>query len=59
MDLLVLVLIAALLGFVIYLITTKIPMPPGWAVAIQVFALVVLVLWILTRFVSIPNVLPR
>ena len=58
MDLLVLVLIAALLGFVIYLLTTKIPMPPYWAQIIQVVALIVLVLYVLTRFVRLPSVLP-
>lgn len=57
MDLLILVLVCCLIGFVVWLATTKIPMPDGWARAIQVFALIVLVLYVLTRLVTIPNVL--
>lgn len=57
MDLLILVIICVLIGFLVYLLTTKVPMPPGWATAIQVFALIVLVLFVLTRLVDIPNVL--
>jgi ABC-type siderophore export system fused ATPase/permease subunit len=59
MDLLVLVIVLCLIGFVIYLLTTKIPMPPYWATAIQVATLIIIVLYILTRLVSLPNVLPR
>jgi len=59
MDLVILVLLVALIGFLVWIITTKIPMPAGWAVAIQVLALVVIVLYILQRFVNLPNVLPR
>ena len=59
MDLIILVLLVALIGFLVWIITTKIPMPAGWAVAIQVLALVVIVLYILQRFVNLPNVLPR
>jgi len=57
MDLIVLVLVACLIGFIVWLATTKIPMPPGWAIVIQVVAVIVLVLWFLQHFVSIPNVL--
>jgi hypothetical protein len=59
MDLLILVIVLCLIGFVIYLLTTKIPMPPHWATAIQVLTLIVIVLYILSRLVSLPNVLPR
>ena len=59
MDLVVLILVIALIGFLIYLITSRIPMPPGWAAAIQVLALVVIVLYLITRFFNLPNVLPR
>lgn len=59
MDLILLILVVALIGFLIYLITTKVPMPPGWATALQVLALVIIVLYLLTRFVNLPNVLPR
>ena len=58
MDLVMLVLVVALVGWLIYIITTKVQMPPGWASTIQVLALVVLVLWILSHFVAVPNVLP-
>lgn len=58
MDLVVLVLVVALIGLLVWVITTKIPMPPGWATTIQVVALIVVILWILTRFVALPNVLP-
>lgn len=59
MDLIILVLVMALIGFVIYILTTKIPMPPGWAVAIQVLALIVIILYLLSRFTHLPNVLPH
>ncbi len=57
MDLLILVLLFCVLGFAIWLLTTKIPMPPAWATTIQVVALVVIVLYLLTRVVHLPNVL--
>lgn len=59
MDLIVLVLVAALIGFLVWLLTTKVPMPPAWATAIQVIALVVLILWLLSHVAAIPNVLQR
>jgi hypothetical protein len=59
MDLIILVLVLAIVGFLIYLITSYIPMPPAWATAIQVLALVCLVLYLLSRFIHLPNVLPR
>ena len=57
MDLLVLVLVAALIGWLVYVVTTSIPMPAGWAKAIQVFALVVIVLYLINRIMPLPNVL--
>jgi hypothetical protein len=59
MDLVVLVLLLALIGCLVWLITTKIPMPPLWATGIQIFALIVVILYLVTRFVNLPNVLPR
>ena len=59
MDLILLVLVAVLIGFVVYVLTTRVPMPPGWATAIQVLALVLIVLYILSRVMPLPNVLPR
>jgi hypothetical protein len=58
MDLIVLVMVVVILGFVVWILTTKVPLPPGWATAIQVIALVVILLYVLTRFVRIPNLLP-
>jgi uncharacterized membrane protein len=58
MDLVLLVVIAVILGFVIWILTTQVPMPPMWAKAIQVGALIVFLLYILTRFMRLPNVLP-
>ena len=57
MDLILLVLVLCVVGFVVWLLTTKIPMPPAWATAIQVLALVCLILYALTRLVALPNVL--
>lgn len=59
MDLIFLVLVVVLIGFIVWVLTTKIPMPPGWATAIQVLALIVILLYILTRFANLPNILPR
>lgn len=59
MDLLILVLVIVLIGFLIWILTTKVPLPPGWATAIQVLALIVILLYIVTRFVHLPNVLPH
>jgi hypothetical protein len=59
MDLILLVLVVALIGFLVWIITTKVPMPAEWARTIQVLALIVLVLWLLSQFVVLPNVLPH
>jgi len=59
MDLIILVLVVALIGFIVWVITTKVPMPPGWATAIQILALIVIILFLLSRFTNLPNVLPR
>ena len=58
MDLLMLVLMIALVGFVVYLITTHIPMPPMFKTAIQIIVVVALILYLLQRFGGgLPNVL--
>lgn len=60
MDLVILVLVVALIGFLVWLITTKVPMPPYWATAIQILALILIILWLFQHFAgSVPNVLPR
>lgn len=58
MDLIMLVLVVALVGFLVYLLTTYVPMPPVLKTALQVFVVIVLVLYVLTRIVHLPNVLP-
>ncbi len=59
MDLIILVLLLCLVGFVIYLATTHIPMPPYWASAIQIGALILLILYLVSRFTGgVPNLLP-
>jgi len=59
MDLVVLVLVLALIGFLVWLITVKIPMPPYWATALQILALAAVVIYLITRFMGrLPNVLP-
>ena len=57
MDLIVLVLGLVLIGFVVWLLTTKVPLPPGWANAIQLVALVLAILYVITRVVHVPNIL--
>lgn len=57
MDLIILVVVLCLVGFVVWLLTTKIPMPPYWATTIQVLAIIVLVLYVLSHFVRVPNLL--
>lgn len=53
-----LVLVVALLGFLVWLITTKIPMDPVVKTAIQIIAVVVILLYVLRHFIALPNVLP-
>jgi len=59
MDLVILVLAVVLIGFIVYVLTTQVPMPAGWARAIQVVSLIVILLYVLSRLVNLPNVLPR
>lgn len=59
MDLVLLVAGVSLVGFLVWLITTKVPMAPYWAAAIQVFAAVMVVLYLAARLgVHFPNLLP-
>jgi heme A synthase len=58
MDLILLVLGLALLGFLVYLITTKIPMDPMLQYAIQIIVVVAVVIYLVRRFGdNIPNML--
>jgi uncharacterized membrane protein len=57
MDLVYLILGIAVVAFLIYLITTYIPMDPMFKTAIHVIVLIAIVLYLLKRFAIIPNVL--
>ena len=58
MDLIMLVLVLAVVGFIVWLITTRIPMPPIFQTVIYIVVAIVLVLWLLRRFGgAIPNVM--
>lgn len=58
MDLILLVLVLAVVGFVVWLITTKIPMDPVFQWVIYAVVVVVLVLWLLKRLGGgVPNFL--
>ena len=56
MDLILLVLVLVLVGFLVWLLTTKVPMPPHWAIAIQIIALIFVIIYVI-RSLSIPNLL--
>lgn len=59
MDLILLVLVLALVGCLVWLITTKIPMDPMFRTAIYIVVCVVVVLWLVNKFGKvIPNMLP-
>lgn len=47
MPLIQLILVLALVGFLLYLIITYIPMPAPFKIAIQVIVVVVVILWLL------------
>lgn len=58
MDLIMLVLVLAIIGFLVWLITTKIPMDPMFKLAIQIIVVVVIILYLIRRFGgAIPNVM--
>lgn len=59
MDLIILVLGIAVLGFLVWLITTKIPMDPIFRIAIYVIVAIVLLLFIVRQFGGVvPDVMP-
>lgn len=59
MDLIILVLGIAVVGFIVWLITEQIPMSPPFRVAIYVIVGIVLLLFVLRRFGGVvPNVMP-
>jgi hypothetical protein len=59
MDLIQLLVLVAIIGLLVYGITTYIPMPPAFKNIIIVFAIVVVVWYLLVTFNLLPeNVLP-
>jgi hypothetical protein len=56
MDLIILILVFALVGFLTYLVITYVPMPPAFKIAIQVLVVMAIILFLLRRF-PVPNVL--
>ena len=58
MDLVMLVLVLAVVGFIIHLILTYVPMPPIFRTVIIIVVVIVLILFLLRKFGSgIPNIL--
>jgi hypothetical protein len=58
MDLILLVLGLALLGCLVWVITTKIPMDPMFKYAIQIIVAIVVVIYLVRRFGdNVPNML--
>jgi hypothetical protein len=58
MDLIVLVLTIALIGFVVWIIESQIPMPPIFKYVIYVIIVVAMVFFLIRRFAGhVPNVL--
>jgi hypothetical protein len=59
MDLLTLILVLALIGFVLWLITTYIPMPDPFKQVIVVLVIIVLVVWLARVLLGGTLALPR
>lgn len=57
MDLIVLLVVVVLVGFLTYMLTTKVPMPPYWATTIQIAVLILVIIVIFTRYIKLPNFL--
>lgn len=59
MDLITLVLVLAIVGCLVWAITTYIPMPPIFKTAITVIAVIVVILYLVRTLAgNVPNVLP-
>ena len=50
LEVVIIVLLLALVGVLVQLVTTKFQMPPYWATMIQVVAIVLVILILLSRF---------
>jgi len=56
MDLILLIVVLALIGFFVRLVVTRIPMPSSWAIAIELLAFLAVLLFLLRQF-HVPNLL--
>jgi len=54
-ELVYLILFLALIGFLVYLVTTYIPMPEPFKLAIIVIVVIVMILWLLGNVVPLPH----
>jgi hypothetical protein len=59
MDLISLVVVLAILGFVLWLVTTYIPMPPPFKNVLIVIVVLLVVLWVLRVVFLLPPVVAR
>ena len=58
MDLIILIIVIALIGAVVYFVTTQIPMPEPFKIAIYIVCAIVLILFIVRQFGgAVPNVI--
>lgn len=59
MDLIIIILAIALVGALVYFVTTQIPMPEPFKIAIYIVCAVVLVLFLIRQLGgAVPNVMP-
>jgi hypothetical protein len=59
MDLIILIFGLALIGLLVWAVTTYIPMPPIFKTVITIIVAVMLILYLIRRFGStVPNVMP-
>jgi uncharacterized protein YhhL (DUF1145 family) len=58
MDLLSLIIVVALIGFVLWLVNAYVPMPGPWKTALNVIAALLLVIWVLQNMGVIGSVRP-
>lgn len=58
MDLIVLVLVIAVIGAVVWAVTTYVPMPPVFVTIIYIVCAIVLILFVVNQFAGrVPNVI--
>lgn len=55
MDLITLIVVIAVVGVIVWALTTYVPMPPMFKNIIILVAILVVVLWVLSLFAPIPS----